>query len=330
MAERGRVWAIESVRNATESILSGRLPLVGIGGLVAAVVLVAGSQGRAYLSVSLADVALLASITPAFAGVAQGLVALASNGKWVEMVAGVVTAPRRAHPGGLPPPERPARIAFEGVSFRYESATSGDALREVTFEVSRPVFALSGPNGSGKSTCLRLLLGLGAPHGGRITVDGVPLDDLSLDAWRSRVAFLPQRPYLPPRSDVRTAIRFFAPGATEQAMLRSLDRVGLLAALRRIGASPLSVGVDSLSVGQRQRVGLARLLCREASVYLLDEPDANLDRDGIALVGELTRELARGSIVVLAAHTKELLDLADEVVALDAGRTAQRAPVGDA
>jgi ATP-binding cassette subfamily C protein CydCD len=322
MTERARVWAREAVRVAADSVISGRLPLAAMVVVVAAAILVAGSQWRASFSVSVSDVALLVAVTPAFAGVAQGVLALARNEHWVAIVTRILGAPRVTHRGTRPPPEHPARIAFEGISFRYDTATSHvpDALHDISFLHDSPILALAGPNGSGKSTCLRLLLGLGIPHSGRITVDGIPLADLDIETWRSRVAFLPQRPYLPPRSDLRTAIRFLAPDATDDAILHALDRVGLLTSLRRSSPSPLSVPVDSLSVGQRQRVGLARLLCCDAALYLLDEPDANLDRDGIALVADVVRELGRDRSVILAAHTPELLELAKQVIRLDEGR----------
>jgi ABC-type transport system involved in cytochrome bd biosynthesis fused ATPase/permease subunit len=73
-------------------------------------------------------------------------------------------------------------------------------------------------------------------------------------------------------------------------------------------------------VGERQRVGLARLLCQKATLVLLDEPDANLDRAGISLVANLVRELARDGMVALVAHSADLLEVADRVIVLDEGR----------
>jgi ABC-type transport system involved in cytochrome bd biosynthesis fused ATPase/permease subunit len=217
----------------------------------------------------------------------------------------------------------PGKIAFEGVSFKYDGAEAM-ALEEVTFAwEGERVLALSGANGSGKSTLLRLLLALAPPVSGRVTAGGVELSELDADAWRARIAFLPQRPYIPQKADVRGAIRLLAPAASDDRILRALDRVGILPALRRAGSAPLEVRVDTLSIGQRQRVGLARVLCRDASLFLLDEPDANLDRAGIAMVADIVRDLARDRMVVLAAHTPELLELADRVLVLDGGRIAR-------
>jgi ABC-type transport system involved in cytochrome bd biosynthesis fused ATPase/permease subunit len=179
---------------------------------------------------------------------------------------------------------------------------------------------LVGANGSGKSTCLRLLLGLGRPRTGAVRLGGVDLRDTDLDAWRERVAFLPQRPYLPQRAEVRAAVRLLAPEASDARIVAALDRVGVLPALHLVSADPLAARIDMLSVGQRQRVALARLLCRDAALLVLDEPDANLDREGIALDAELIRERARHRMIVFAAHTPELVALAGRTLTLGAGR----------
>jgi ABC-type transport system involved in cytochrome bd biosynthesis fused ATPase/permease subunit len=89
------------------------------------------------------------------------------------------------------------------------------------------------------------------------------------------------------------------------------------------GLDALDTPVDALSVGQRQRIALARILCREASLFVLDEPDANLDRAGIALVADLIRDLSKRAVVIFAAHTDELLHVADRVIVLEGGTVAR-------
>ncbi len=201
---------------------------------------------------TLADLALLASITPAFAGVAQGLHNVIQSERWLRIVAQVVGDERPSSKGTRLLPAAPDTVSFEGVSFRYDGAPDDvDVLRDVSFAWSAGrVLALSGVNGSGKSTCLRLLLALARPKTGVIRIRGVDLADLDPDTWRAQVAFLPQRPYLPPRSNVRAAVRFLATQASDDKIRRALGRVGLTEALSRGGAEPLEVGIDSLSVGQ--------------------------------------------------------------------------------
>jgi len=312
---RTRAWGAAGVNVATATALSGRLPLLAMAGGVGFVV-AAGSSWRGWLPGSLVDVALFASVTPAFAGVAQGMHALTRSEPWVRLVARVLQEQIPAVSNARAAPLLPTTVAFDRVSFRYEVSDAPNALQEVTFGWSGGALALGGGNGSGKSTCLRLLLALASPLAGAVRVGGVRLQDIDVEDWRGRIAFLPQRPYFPPRADVRRAIRFLAPDASEERMKGVLERVGLH------GAS-LDSSVETLSVGQRQRVALARVLCRDASLYVLDEPDANLDRAGIHLVASLVRELATTKTVVLAAHTPELLDAADRIVILEGGRVVR-------
>ena len=325
LGERTRAWSAAGVRVAGATVLSGRLALAAVAGLVAAALFANGQLGGS-VAVSLTDLALFASVTPAFAGVAQGVHGLLRDERWVRLLARVVGGARATEVRRTTPaPSLPGPVAFERVSFQYEGEDHPrPALSEIDLAWNgREVLALSGANGSGKSTCLRLLLALAAPAEGSVVVGGVPLADLDPDAWRARVAFLPQRPYLPPRSSVRDAVRWPLSAVSDDRIKQALDRVGLMPVLQRGGGDPLRARVDSLSVGERQRVALARLLCRDASLFLLDEPDANLDRAGIALVAELLRELGGRAMVAFAAHTPELLAVADRVVVLEAGRVVE-------
>ena len=309
---RTTAWGAAGVNVAAATALSGRLPLLAIAAAVGVAVAV-GSRWRGLLPVGLVDVALFASVTPAFAGVAQGVHALARSERWVRLVARVLREQGGSPSNRHAAPGLPAVIAFDHVSFRYDVPDAPDALHDVTFAWRAGALALGGGNGSGKSTCLRLLLGLAPPHAGRIVLGGLALDQADLDEWRARIAFLPQRPYFPPRADVRRAIRFLAPDATDDTMRGALGRVGL-------HGVALDARVEALSVGERQRVALARVLCRDAALYILDEPDANLDRAGIALVAGLVRELATTKMIAIAAHTPELLESADQIVVLERGR----------
>jgi ABC-type multidrug transport system fused ATPase/permease subunit len=316
---RAALWSQASVRLAVWQALSGRLPLVATAGFVALVLLAAGNW-RLPDRASIGDVVLLASATPAYAGLGQGLQALTRARRWVALVGDVLHRPRETGPQRGQPPPAPVTIALEGVSFRYTEDSGPDVLRRVDLSFAGPgALALVGPNGSGKSTLLRLLLGLAKPYAGRVVVGSVPLEDVDADLWRARAAFVPQRPYFPLRADVARAIRWLATDASEADMLRALDRVGLLQPLRVLSGDPLAVPVGTLSVGQRQRVALARMLCQKAALYVLDEPDANLDAPGIALVAEIVADLSRERTVIFAVHTPELLRAAGRIVALEGG-----------
>jgi ABC-type multidrug transport system fused ATPase/permease subunit len=319
MQARAAAWGKAGARVAAGTLVSGKLPFLLVATIAAGAIGLSSSRAHGAWWVTTADIALLASMTPAFTGIAQDLFALARTRRWMGVVARALSERPLAIGGPEAPPPLPATIAFDRVSFFYEGVET-PALREVSFAWKKErVLALTGPNGSGKSTCLRLLLALAKPRSGSVTVGGLHLDRFDADAWRRGLAFLPQRPYLPPRSDVGEAIRFMAPEATDDEIRRALDRVGLSTRLERFGGNPLAIRIGVLSVGERQRVGIARLLCNRASLILLDEPDANLDRSGVALMASLIRDLAQHAMVVLAAHSAELLETADRILILDGG-----------
>jgi ABC-2 type transport system ATP-binding protein len=178
------------------------------------------------------------------------------------------------------------------------------------------ITVIRGPNGSGKSTLLRVLATVLAPDQGQVTVGGHSLDEpASLTAVRRRLGYLPQADSVPPR-------------------LRVFDHVDVVAVMRELDPDPrrrralvhralVSVGVDHLasercgrlSGGERRRVALAAALAGDASLLVLDEPDAWLDDAHRASLATLLRERARTAVVVVTTHD------AAWSAALHAGRT---------
>ncbi len=180
------------------------------------------------------------------------------------------------------------------------------------------VVALAGPSGSGKSTLLNVLLGLVPTWTGSVTVGETNLADLDPDAWRARVAWVPQRPHLFSRS-IGDNVRLGRPDATEDAVRVAVADAGLDEVVARLpGGLETQLGTDGagLSTGERQRVALARAFLRDAPLLLLDEPTANLDGSTEETVLEAVRRLARGRTVIMAAHRPSLLALADRTVHL--------------
>jgi ABC-type transport system involved in cytochrome bd biosynthesis fused ATPase/permease subunit len=90
--------------------------------------------------------------------------------------------------------------------------------------------------------------------------------------------------------------------------------------LRRSPGAPLEVKLGALSAGERQRVALARVLLRDAKVVLLDEPDANLDGEGVEILVAILREEARSKMVMVVAHSPAVLAAADRVLRFEDGR----------
>ncbi|WP_033285478.1 thiol reductant ABC exporter subunit CydD [Streptomyces sp. NRRL F-525] len=221
-------------------------------------------------------------------------------------------------------------LAFEGVTVRYPGR-SADAVSDASFAVDPgETVALVGPSGSGKSTLLNALLGFVRPTEGRVRVGGVDLADVDLERWRSRIAWVPQRPQLY-AGTIAENVRLARPDADDTAVRRALADAG---ALDFVDALPEGIGSvlgedgAGLSAGQRQRLALARAFLADRPVLLLDEPTAALDGATEAEVVEAVRRLAVGRTVLLVVHRPALLAVADRVVRVTEGVTAVRAETG--
>ncbi|MEU0077088.1 thiol reductant ABC exporter subunit CydD [Micromonospora tulbaghiae] len=222
-----------------------------------------------------------------------------------------------------PAPDGRGEIRFEGVTVAYDRTT---ALRDVTLTI-RPGdrVAIIGPSGAGKSTLLNLLLGFVAPTSGRVTVDGVDLTGVDLDAWRRELAWVPQRAHLFAGS-LADNIRLGAPDTPEEVLAAAVTG----AALDEV-VDALPDGLDTslgerghgLSSGQRQRVALARAFLRDAPIVLLDEPTARLDSASEAVVLDATRRLVAGRTALLVAHRPALLADADRILRVEDGRVTE-------
>ncbi|MET7782212.1 thiol reductant ABC exporter subunit CydD [Streptomyces mirabilis] len=220
--------------------------------------------------------------------------------------------------GSLLAPE--GEIDFEGVTVRYPGR-SGDAVSDVSFSVGPgETVALVGPSGVGKSTLLNVLLGFVEPAAGRVRIGGVDLAEADVEEWRSRAAWVPQRPHLYAGS-IAENVRLARLDADDAAVRRALADAG---ALEFVDALPDGVGTvlgedgSGLSAGQRQRLALARAFLADRPVLLLDEPTASLDGVTEAEVVAAVRRLAVGRTVLLVVHRPALLEVADRVVRLEA------------
>ncbi len=180
--------------------------------------------------------------------------------------------------------------------------------------------ALTGPSGCGKSTLLSVILGLRRPDAGKVSLGGVDLADIDLDAWRGHIGWVPQRPHLFARS-VADNVRLGRAAASDAEVAAALDAAGLTEVVRRLpdGAETLlGEGGAGLSAGERQRISLARAFVRDAPLLLLDEPTASLDNETEAEVLSAVRTLVEGRTALIVAHRPALAALADRVVALPA------------
>jgi ATP-binding cassette subfamily C protein CydCD len=210
-----------------------------------------------------------------------------------------------------------ARIELENVTVRHAGRTepSLDAASLVV-EPGETV-ALVGPSGVGKSTLLDVVLGFARPEaGGSVRVGGVELGALDVEEWRSRIAWVPQRPYLF-AGTIAENVRLARPDASDEAVREALRDAGADGFVGDLpGGVETLLGEDGtgLSAGQRQRLALARAFLADRPLLLLDEPTAALDGETEAAVVDAVRRLAAGRTVLLVVHRPALLAVADRVV----------------
>ncbi|MEU5918344.1 thiol reductant ABC exporter subunit CydD [Streptomyces sp. NPDC047141] len=234
--------------------------------------------------------------------------------------------------GGTAAVPESVRLELDGVTVRHagRAEPSLDAA-SLTVEPGETV-ALVGPSGVGKSTLLDVVLGFAVPdEGGSVRVGGADLATLDLEEWRSRIAWVPQRPYLF-AGTVAENVRLARPDAPDEAVrsaLRDAGADGFVAALPQGLDTLLGEDGAGLSAGQRQRLALARAFLADRPLLLLDEPTAALDGETEAGIVEAVRRLAAGRTVLLVVHRPALLAVADRVVALGGATTGTGAAETD-
>jgi ATP-binding cassette subfamily B protein len=221
----------------------------------------------------------------------------------------------------VPMPYVAGAISFQNVGFNY--APAQPVLRDISFTVhAGQMCAIVGASGAGKSTLADLLLRFYNVDSGLITIDGTDLRNLRLEDLRRQVAMVEQTPYFF-HASIRENIAYGRPQA-------SLDEIRGCAAAAAIDSfiQSLPQGYDTtigergvtLSVGERQRIAMARALLRDPSVLVLDEPTSALDPTSEAAVTGEWMNVLRGRTSILITHRMSLVEMADTVVVLEGGR----------
>ena len=221
-------------------------------------------------------------------------------------------------------------VRFEGIHFSYPGRPHA-VLDNFDLELRRgEIVALVGPSGIGKSTVAALVLGLQLPGRGRVTIDGVDLQDIDLTTWRRGIGWLPQRPTLLRGSvndNIRIGIRHTserhgnaADPAADAAAIEHATRLAgaddFVTSLQLGGDTVVGEGGRGLSVGETRRVALARALAGKPSLLVLDEPTAGLDPASAAAVTAGIVRAAEDSSVLLIEHRPEAAAVADRIVRL--------------
>ena len=224
-----------------------------------------------------------------------------------------------AHLQGMPP------VHFESVSFSYDQSNL-PAVEDVSFTLQPgQITALIGPSGSGKTTITRLLLRFVSPYMGRILIGKTPLEEIDMETWRNRAAWVSQATHFF-RGSIAENIRLGKPEASDlevrqaAAMAQALDYIE---ALPEGFDTPIGEKGARLSGGQGQRIALARAFLKDADLVILDEPAANLDPQIEEELGPVFSQLAEEKTVLLISHRLHTILPADQLLVLQQGRLVE-------
>ena len=224
------------------------------------------------------------------------------------------------------PPVLAERVELKDVSVVYNDSDPPllDAI-DLTIQAGR-ITALIGPSGSGKSTLADILLGLTLPFKGTICIDGTQVSNGNRRAWRSSVACVPQDPFLL-NTSVRANLLVGKETASEAELWKCLDQANIGDLIRSLPDGLETNAGDRgqrFSGGERQRIALARALLREPQLLVLDEATSALDWDNQTKITSAIRALRGKLTIVTIVHSASLLEFADDVIALEAGRVVAR------
>ena len=225
----------------------------------------------------------------------------------------------------IPLTEINGNIEFDNVSFAYDQGK--EVLHNVSFRSSPgTVTALVGPSGSGKSTIIGLISAFYKPQTGRILVDGVDLNHVRLDSYRTKLGVVLQESFLFDGT-IRENVAFSRPGASEEEILRAcrIARVDEFAERFDKGYDTIvgERGVK-LSGGQRQRISIARAILADPRILILDEATSSLDSESEALIQEGLSFLMRGRTTFVIAHRLSTIRRADQILVVEDGQIIER------
>jgi ATP-binding cassette, subfamily B, bacterial len=216
------------------------------------------------------------------------------------------------------------RLSFEQVSFAYEK--DREVLHGLSFELKPgESCAVIGPSGAGKSTLMNLVPRFFDPNAGAIKLDGADMRELRLKDLREQIAVVLQEPILLPTT-IAENIAYGKAGASMseiEAAARAANAHEFILKLSQQYQTSVGDGATRLSVGERQRINIARAFLKDAPILLLDEPTSALDTDSETKVVESIFELMRGRTTLMVAHRLSTIRRVDKVLVLEGGRVTE-------
>jgi ABC-type multidrug transport system fused ATPase/permease subunit len=230
----------------------------------------------------------------------------------------------KQHIGARPFVSFKKELVFERVSFSYPDRPF--ILKDITLRVPKGSFvAIVGQSGAGKSSLIDLIMALHEPTKGRITLDGVPLDEFDVVSYRRKIGYVPQDSVLFNQS-IRENLLWANVDASEKDVQSACQRANASEFINKLPQGLDTVIGDRgvrLSGGQAQRVSLARAILRSPSLLILDEATSALDTHSERLIQTAVESLSKETTIVAVAHRLSTIVTADRIILLQDGHVAE-------
>jgi ABC-type multidrug transport system fused ATPase/permease subunit len=233
------------------------------------------------------------------------------------------------HDHGLIVPERiHGAIEYREVSFGYESSMS--VLKGLSFSATAgEIIAITGLSGAGKTTLMSLLLKFFSPQSGEILLDGVDLQKIDTRWFRSQIGIVSQETFLF-NDTIEHNIRYGKPSATMEEVVDAAKRAHIHADVLGLDRGYQTVVGErgaKLSVGQKQRIAIARAFLRDPPILILDEPTSALDRDTEIAFAETLNEVGKNRTTFLITHRMQILGITDRIFVMKDGKLKEQSNV---
>ena len=223
-------------------------------------------------------------------------------------------------------------IALNGVRFSYVGSEGGFNLGPLDIWIPKgSMVGLVGPSGSGKSTSVDLIEGLLTPDGGKIEIDGIPLDGYNIASFRKKIGYVPQDIFLL-NDTVSKNIAFFENNISEQDIIRSCVQANATEMIEKLPEGFKTVLGEKgarLSGGQRQRIALARALVRSPEILILDEATSALDSESERRIQGAIDSLGGDVTRIVIAHRLSTVRNADYIYFIKEGKVVEEGSYDD-
>ena len=219
-------------------------------------------------------------------------------------------------------PDKVASVEFKNVDFMYPDAEE-KVLSDITFTAKAgETTAFVGSTGSGKSTLINLVPRFYEATAGEIYVNGIPVTEYEQDDLMKRIGFVPQRGILF-SGTVKSNIKFGAPNATDAEVKHAAEVAqadGFITRLPEKYNAHISQGGTNVSGGQKQRLSIARAICKKPEIFVFDDSFSALDMKTDAKLREALKPETKGAVVLIVAQRISTIKDADQIVVLDGGK----------